>query len=187
MRKKENDSNKILNNDKTNKSINSFKQRSTNKNLPHINKDEFNCEVYIAKINREIKRKKKIPFFRNTFNLNNYLIRDFKIGQQSDPKNNSKNKYTMTEKLHIYNENKRRSVRDEYIKSIFNSVKQKKDENVNFKKIIINDLKQREISGVIDENEEMNEDKSNLYMIEQEIFDKKNKVQSIFNKKEILK
>ncbi len=95
--------------------------QSSNKNLPQVIKDEINSEVYISKLNRENLRVKHIPVFKNQFKLNNHLIRDFQIGMVSNPKRNSLQKYTMTEKLHLFNEKKRMSIREEYIKSIYGS------------------------------------------------------------------
>lgn len=146
------------------------KSHSTNRYLPVVNKDEINCEVLIEKLKRENQRQ-SIPLFKNQFNLNNHLIRDFQIGMVSDPKNNSKKKYTMTEKLHLYNENKRNSIREDYIKSLYGSAK-------------LNEVKNKaEIKGSRNHSNQ----KFGLYaedhfyklqdlMIQQHDLDKKNKV-----------
>jgi hypothetical protein len=49
---------------------------------------------------------RKIPLFRSGAALNNFLIRDFLIGDQTDLKSSSKNKYEMTTKMFAMREDK---------------------------------------------------------------------------------
>lgn len=86
--------------------INLKNQKIQSKKITPSKSNEINIDLQLNKINEEIKEK-IIPKFKNQFKLNKYLIRDFKIGEVSNHKQNSKNKMLMTEDLINYKNNQR--------------------------------------------------------------------------------
>lgn len=122
------------------------------------NGNELNFEIHLSKIDNENKIKKKTPVFTNSFALNSYLIRDFKLGEVNDAKNKSKKKYLMAEKLHEFNEKKRQAIKKE-IPQIFNN-----DDNSKKSKLDQEEANKRKLENFIKEKEMYDKNRIVLYI-----------------------
>jgi len=158
--------------------------RSTNKNFPHNQDEELNYENFLARITRENKRK-KIPFYNNLQNLNNYLIRDFKIGEYSNQKINSIKKYFLAEKLYNFNEKKRKAIKQDYLNNLLKPKNIYDENDGNSNNVKKNNIPKRR-DGIIDiesikQNirdtiDEYHTENINQFLIEELKMNEKNKV-----------
>jgi len=121
------------------------------------NKKEINLQLELSKINEEIKER-KIPKFKNQFKLNKYLISNFKIGEVTNAKENSKNKLKISEDFINYQNSKR----DKYSK---------------YKNSILNESYNNGVLSDEKEYSQMKKDEDDLLKYKNNIFEYKMKTQ----------